>query len=1164
MENRPIFFDPRGRRRAIFPRVATVLVAVAALVSVAFFMTLLAVPSLRAQDPARHRNGFLPKAPDSKTANAAVLKSRRELFTEIEQTPTRTPPVVSRESAVVAAFYDPSLETGVTSLRAFGNHITHLIPAWLHLTPDGSALDTSDFDFSENPHTLDVISAARRAGVRVMPLLSNSGLSGFDAAPVDLLFRSPKSEQNLANAIRDWLVLYDFQGLNIDFEDLSDVDQHLEPEFLRILATTFRDSGLELTVDIESADTSDPETLRELVAPCEWGVMMAYDYHWETSKAGPIAPLDWAENVLDRALQAVPPDKLVLGIGNYAYDWSPGVPTGQLTYQEALATAVGYREGEKPQDVINFDPESLNANFQYVDDETHKQHEVWMLDAASAYNQWLGARNRQIRGMSMWALGEEDPGIWKFLNRATAESEAAPSVAPMRTVEFPYGVDQMGIGEILRVLQRPAEGIRTFDVDEKSGLITDMQYHAYPFPYVIQHSGYVPKALALTFDDGPDGRYTPQVLDELKKLGVKATFFEIGRNAESFPGLVRREYDEGHEIGNHTFNHPDLSTVTTERATLEINATQRAIQSITGHSTVLFRPPYNADSEPSTEAEVGPVVLADRMGYVTIGEKIDPTDWDLEIKESGGSKRPKTALDIARLVIDGVHDMARKNQEGNIILLHDAGGPRDATVASLALFVPELQREGYRFVLVSDMMRRSRDGIEPPISARDRVTIWFDGLVFWGIFAGDSLLALAFITAICLGLARFLFVAPLALGHRHKHSQWTHDPAYAPTVSGLIAAYNEERVIVRTITSILESHYPIKEVIVINDGSKDGTANAVSAAFGDDPRVRLVTQENGGKASALNHAFELCDSEIALCVDADTQLHHEAVERLVRHFVNPHVGAVAGNVRVGNAVNVLTKWQALEYTTSQNLDRRAYAALNSITVVPGAIGAWRRSAVLAVGAFEHDTLAEDMDLTWRLRRAGYRQENEAYALAFTEAPDTFRGFFRQRFRWAYGTLQCLVKHRRALFHYGWFGWLALPTMWLFQVVFQGLAPLIDLQVLYTLTGWVAAEQSVRQASSQGVSSESSTIQLNGATTSLTQVLVLYFLFFAVELIAGLLAYRLEDEKPTALWWLFLQRFAYRQVMYGVVYKSIVRALVGSREVWGVVERKGTVDRASAP
>jgi cellulose synthase/poly-beta-1,6-N-acetylglucosamine synthase-like glycosyltransferase len=247
---------------------------------------------------------------------------------------------------------------------------------------------------------------------------------------------------------------------------------------------------------------------------------------------------------------------------------------------------------------------------------------------------------------------------------------------------------------------------------------------------------------------------------------------------------------------------------------------------------------------------------------------------------------------------------------------------------------------------------------------------------------------------------------------------------------------------------------------------------------------------------------------------------------------------------------VITFWQSLEYTTSQNLDRRAYALLNAITVVPGAIGGWRKSAIQQVGGYLNDTLAEDMDLTWRLRRAGFRLENEAHAYAYTEAPESFGAFFKQRFRWAYGTLQCLYKHRGALFHFGWFGWLALPSLWVFQVGFQSLAPLVDLEVILSIVNYAMA-----LAFSSG---ENGSLALAGETQTIVRVLFLYGVFFATELVSAAIATRLDRQRYGLLWWLFLQRFAYRQIMYGVIYRSLVRAITGGRTGWGKLDRKGSV------
>jgi cellulose synthase/poly-beta-1,6-N-acetylglucosamine synthase-like glycosyltransferase len=347
------------------------------------------------------------------------------------------------------------------------------------------------------------------------------------------------------------------------------------------------------------------------------------------------------------------------------------------------------------------------------------------------------------------------------------------------------------------------------------------------------------------------------------------------------------------------------------------------------------------------------------------------------------------------------------------------------------------------------------------------------------------------------------------------------------------------------------------EVVFVDDGSTDGTADAVEQEFTGNPAVRILRQPNGGKASALNNGIAQSTGEIIVGLDADTQFPKETITRLIRHFRDPRVGAVAGNVKVGNRINLITRWQALEYITSQNVDRLAYAQLNAVTVVPGAVGAWRRKALEEVGGYLTDTLAEDMDLTWRIRRQGWKIETEAGAIALTEAPATTRSFFKQRFRWSFGTLQCLWKHRGALFRYGWFGWVGLPTLWLFQILFQVIAPLVDLQVLYALWSFGSSWFSEHYL---GVLNQAATPP--GAL--LEQTLFFYALFYAVELAGAAVAVAIDRDGWRLLPWLFLQRFFYRQLMYAVLWKALLRAVLGSRTSWGKLERRGTVSLEPTP
>jgi poly-beta-1,6 N-acetyl-D-glucosamine synthase len=648
--------------------------------------------------------------------------------------------------------------------------------------------------------------------------------------------------------------------------------------------------------------------------------------------------------------------------------------------------------------------------------------------------------------------------------------------------------------------------------------------------------------VALTFDDGPWEPYTSQILDVLKTYNVKATFFVIGENLERHPDIVERMWNEGHEIGNHSFTHPNIGAVTEQRARLELNSTERALQSVIGRSTILFRPPYNADAEPTSAEEVWPVVFASKMGYITVGEFIDPQDWNIE----GDGTRRRTAQDIAQDIIEKV-----RTGHGNTILLHDGGGDRSATVAALPILIPELSKEGYTFVKVSGLLHSTTDKMMPKVDKNSNDLLFADKIVFELNYVFKIFLESAFISAIALGTLRAVFITTLALIARRKEKKACNTPGYHPPVSVIIAAYNEGKVIRQTIDSVLANTHAPLEIIVIDDGSKDDTSVEVERCAKEDKRVILIRQENQGKASALNRGIEISKSEILICLDADTSFDKDTIGNLVCKFSDTAVGAVAGNVKVGNRVNILTYWQAIEYITSQNIERRAYGLLNAVTVVPGAVGAWRKQAVLQAGGYLNDTLAEDMDLTWRLRKAGWRIETAIHAFGFTETPDTIHTLFKQRFRWTFGTLQCLWKHRSTLGRYKAFGRVMLPSLWLFQILYQIISPLVDLQILWVLF-------SVAQSwLSRGLFHQDWQ-PLSQAVSNFYYIGFMYAFFFVIELTGATIAFSIEREKKGILWWLFWQRLVYRQIMYAVVIKSVQTALSGIRTGWSKAERKGTV------
>ncbi|HEY3281947.1 MAG TPA: glycosyltransferase, partial [Armatimonadota bacterium] len=602
--------------------------------------------------------------------------------------------------------------------------------------------------------------------------------------------------------------------------------------------------------------------------------------------------------------------------------------------------------------------------------------------------------------------------------------------------------------------------------------------------------------------------------DILKQNGVKATFFIVGSVADQNPGLVKRIWREGNELGNHTFTHGNMARMSTARVAVELSATQRLIQSLTGHSSRLFRAPYVADAEPQTPEEVEPILQAQRLGYVTLGETNDPEDW-------------LPGQSAERIVSSVVSN----RDVGNVVLLHDAGGDRSQTVLALPRIIRALKSQGYRFVTASQLLPGAWNQLFPTLSGRDTVLVGAAAVAFEAQFLIHVVLVGLFWISVVLGTLRVLVTAVLAIIQARRERLATFPENFRPAVSVLIAAYNEAKVIKTTVEALLRSDYPNLEVIVVDDGSKDGTARVVEEAFAQEPRLRVFHQENGGKASALNRAIAAASGEVFVMMDADTLFAPDTVSKLVRHFSDPRVGAVAGNAKVGNPVNLLTRWQSVEYITSQNFDRRAYDILNGIPVVPGSVGAWRREAVEKAGGYLGDTLAEDTELTFRVRMLGYRIRTESHAYAYTEAPTSLGNLARQRYRWAFGTLQTLWKHRGALLRrkYGAFGMVTLPALWVYQILLQAASPIVDLAVAMALL-----------------------------SINFKALLFYYAAFFVVELIGAALAFRLDRENPWLLIWLFWQKFVYRQLMYLVILRSLLSAAKGSSVGWGKFGRTGTV------
>jgi peptidoglycan-N-acetylglucosamine deacetylase len=1010
---------------------------------------------------------------------------------------------VETNSPIVFGFYVNWDPASMVSLRIHLSHLTHLVPEWLILRNA-----QGDIDDESDP---TVIAIAAQAKLPILALVTNYR-DGWQPGDVRKILHDADLRAALIDNIYSNLTEHRFSGVNIDFEELTPRDRQPLVAFMRQLHTKLHAAGLLLT---ESVPIEDPAyDLKQLAEINDYLVPMVYDEHYQSGEPGPIASQAWFRKQIDSLGRIAAPGKMVIGIGNYGYDWTiGGTASAEAPFGEVMARSASNRPS------VEWDANMANPVQRYQ--AGGQRHEVWFLDAVTALNEARGVSDGGFRGIALWRLGAEDPDLWNVL-----EPNAWPSAGydpqQLSVLTAQKSVNQYGDGDVLRIVQTPRDGSRRV-WRNADGMYAE-QYGQLPSYYVIEASGGVHakgpagKVLCLTFDDGPDPRYTPRVLDILRSHGVRATFFVIGANADQNVGLVQREYAEGHDIGNHTYTHPNIAAVSEERAALELSATQRIVENALGVSTVLFRPPYNADSQPQTPEELLPVLRAQKAGYVTVGERIDPRDW---VK----------GVSADEIVSEIRSELQSAEDPGHVILLHDAGGDRTATVAALPRILEGLQAQGYRFVPLSELLGQTRAQLMPAPSAVEMRWAHIEGGAFDSQGAFKKIIGMLFLWAIYLTLARSLFYGVLALAQKWRVRHTRFDDGFRPPVSVIVAAYNEEKVIVRTVESILRNGYDDLELLIVDDGSQDATLEVLRRNFGDRPNVRILAQPNGGKSAALNNAIAHARHAILVALDADTIFRGGTIGKLVRHFADAQVGAVSGNARVGNRGRWITRFQSIEYIYGFNLDRRALDVLNAITVVPGAVGAWRKDLIMELGGFGDDTLAEDTDLTLKIRRAGYRINYEEEGVAFTEAPEDTRGLAKQRFRWAFGTLQAAWKHRDALFvpKYGSLGFVALPSIWIFQVLLSALSPFAELAMIVAL---FAGNWRI--------------------------VLGFYLGFFVLEFLTGLMAYWLEGEKPWDLALLFFQRIYYRELMYYVVAKSLIYAVRGRVVGWGKLERRATV------
>ncbi len=1104
-----VFSDPAGKR---WPRLRLALLifgVLAFLGAVLFVQTLFVAPQMRVPFSLRQLKGqlkALQKAnPASQIAPGSLLWQKFGAAKQAAKklagvTPTPTPAAKTRKKAppneVRLAYYTNGDPYSYTSLEEHASLITHLCPEWMTVV-NGSGDIQIDAD-----SRLPKLCASK--GIILMPLLTNLVGDTWQPEAIENLAHGPADRQErffakIIATLRDAKA----KGVVIDWEQIDPAYKKDITAFIDKFCDALHNNDKELWLTVEPGQDIDYIDFDELSDNVDRFVASLFDETSDIDPPGPLASRSWFEGWLRVLLEGGDSKQWIISLGGYGYDWTVGGKKAELiSFAEAMSRAQNAEVDSAEVTGPGYDP------YFYFED-GDQEHAVWFLDVVTFLNQLREVRDQKAGGFALYRLGAEDPAIWDALAVPRDFKIDNQTREQLEVLKGTDTITDVGDGEIVTVDESRSDGMRKLAIDAEGYLTA--KYIKFPeFPTLYHQGAGGEHQVAITFDDGPDPEWTPQILDILKAAKVKAAFFLVGVNAEKYPGLVRRIVNEGHEIGNHTYYHTNLALAWPEHVRLELNATQLLIETITGRATTLFRPPYAADTQPSSISELMPLQIAQELNYLVVLENIDPQDW----------ARPGADIIVQRV--------KQQRRDGSIILLHDAGGDRSQTVAALPRILDWLHIRGDTIVPLSTLLGTSRDAVMPPLQTNNpSLNRLVSSTGFRVYHALEEFLWAFMIVATALVVVRTLIV--ICLAYRFRRLPRTN---FAEPVSIVVAAYNEEKVIAGTLRSLLTTDYKGEvEIIVVDDGSRDETAAEVKRIAEAEPRVRLLQQENHGKARALQRALSVVRTGIVVFVDADTHFQRDSLSFLVEPFADEAIGAVSGHAKVGNLRTFIARCQSLEYTCGFNLDRRAYTRWNCITVVPGAISAVRKSAIDQAGGLSLQTLAEDTDLTFALHKDRQLIVYVPDAIGWTEAPESVRTLAKQRFRWAYGTLQCLWKHRDMVFNWNYraLGWFSLPSVWFFQIILVAVTPVVDLFLLASLPfgAWHA-------------------------------VLPFVITFLSMDVILATLACILEKEPVSRAWRILPMRLIYRPMLSYCIWKAVLRGIKGAWVSWGKLERTASV------
>ena len=566
-----VFSDPTGKR---WPRLRLILLLAGVLFflgTVVFVQTLFVTPKLNVPFSLRQLKGqlkALQKQNPADQLSASSLLWRK--FAEARQAarklagaapaPSPRPRKKSPNNEVRLAFYANGDPYSYASLEQHAAQITHLCPEWMtvinglgDLQIDGDTL-------------LSKLTANK--GIALLPLLTNLVGDTWEPEAIENLAHGPAQRQDrFIQRVLSVLRNAKAAGVVVDWQQIDPAYKKDITGFIDKFADALHDDNKELWLCVQPSQELDYIDFDALGDNVDRFVAMLFDETSDTDPPGPLASRSWFEGWAHVLLQDADTKQWIIAIGSYGYDWTIGGRKAEMiSFSEAMS-----RANDAEIESAEVQGPGYSPYFYFQDED--KEHAVWFLDTATFVNQLREVRDKKAGGFALYRLGSEDPAIWDALNVPRDFKLDNQMRQALELIKSTDTITDVGDGEIVTVDEDRTDGRRKLAVDGE-GYLTAKYVRFAEFPTLYHQGAGGEHQVAITFDDGPDPRWTPKVLDILKAANVKAAFFLVGVNAERYPGLVRRIVSEGHEIGNHTYYHPNLALCWPEHIRVELNATQ--------------------------------------------------------------------------------------------------------------------------------------------------------------------------------------------------------------------------------------------------------------------------------------------------------------------------------------------------------------------------------------------------------------------------------------------------------------------------------------------------------------------------------------------------------------------------------------------------------------